>query len=51
MLNGFSILSDTRYQIDTTLTSEMYWFVVWSFVALFSYNCNAADASACITRD
>ena len=29
----------------------MYWFVVWSFVAVFSYNYNAADASACITRD
>jgi hypothetical protein len=51
MLNGFSILSDTRYQIDTTLTSEMYWFVVWSCVALFSYNYTAADASACVTRD
>lgn len=29
----------------------MYWFVVWSFIAVFSYNYNAADASACITRD
>jgi len=29
----------------------MYWFVVWSFVAVFSYNYDAADANACITRD
>jgi len=29
----------------------MYWFVVWSFVALFSYNYNAVDANSCITRD
>ena len=51
MLNGFSIHSDTRYQINTTLASEMYWFVVWSFVALFSYNYTAADANTCVTRD
>ena len=46
----FSIHSNTRYEIDTTLSIEMYWFVVWSFVAVFSYNYNAADANACITR-
>ena len=51
MLNGFSIHSDTRYQLNTTLASEMYWFVVWSFVALFSYNYTAADANTCVTRD
>jgi hypothetical protein len=29
----------------------MYWFLVWSFVAVFSYNYDAADANVWVTPD
>ena len=29
----------------------MYWFLVWSFVAVFSYNYDAVDANVWVTPD
>ena len=29
----------------------MYWFLVWSFVAVSNYNYDAADANAWVTPD
>ena len=43
--------ANTRHEVYTTLTSEMYWFLVWSFVAVFSYNYDAADANVWVTPD